>query len=52
MLLMPRGNEALDGDLPVQLELIPDNLLAEEQRHRHSERQTQGSDAPLKIELF
>jgi methyl-accepting chemotaxis protein len=40
------------GDLPLQLELILDDYVAEEQKHRHSVRQTQGSDAPLKIEMF
>jgi methyl-accepting chemotaxis protein len=39
-------------DLPVQLELILGDYLAEEQNHRHSVRQTQGESAPLKIELF
>jgi methyl-accepting chemotaxis protein len=52
MLCMPRGDFAEDGDFPLQLELILDNYIAEEQKHRHSVRQTQGSDAPLKIELF
>jgi len=51
-LLMASGDTAEAGDLPVQLELILDDYLAEEQKHRHSVRQTQGSDAPLKIELF
>jgi methyl-accepting chemotaxis protein len=40
------------ADLPVQLELILDEYLAEENKHRHSERQTQDSRAPPKIELF
>jgi methyl-accepting chemotaxis protein len=40
------------ADLPQQLELILDDYMAEEQNHRHSTRQTQGDDAPLKIELF
>jgi hypothetical protein len=39
-------------DLPLQLELILENYLAEEEKHRHSVRQTLGSGAPLKIELF
>jgi len=41
-----------DAALPVQLELILGDFLAEEDKHRHSVRQTQGSSAPLKIELF
>jgi methyl-accepting chemotaxis protein len=41
-----------DPELPLQLELVLEGFLAEEQKHRHSVRQTQGSDAPLKIELF
>jgi methyl-accepting chemotaxis protein len=52
LLLTPSGDPALDVDLPMQLELILDNYLAEEQKHRHSVRQTQGGDAPLKVELF
>jgi methyl-accepting chemotaxis protein len=40
------------AELPQQLELILNDYLAEEQNHRHSTRQTQGDDAPLKIELF
>jgi len=43
---------AEDAHLPVQLELILNDYLAEEQKHRHSVRQTQGNNAPLKIELF
>jgi methyl-accepting chemotaxis protein len=39
-------------DLPAQLELILENYLTEEEKHRHSVRQTLGSGAPLKIELF
>jgi len=38
--------------LPVQLELILGDFLAEESNHRHSVRQTKDSGAPLKIELF
>jgi methyl-accepting chemotaxis protein len=47
-------DDAAAGDttLPVQLEMILDDFLAEEDKHRHSVRQTQGSSAPLKIELF
>jgi methyl-accepting chemotaxis protein len=45
-------NSAIDSDLPIQLELILDDYLAEENNHRHSVRQTQDSAAPLKIELF
>jgi methyl-accepting chemotaxis protein len=41
-----------DPELPLQLEFVLEGFLAEEQKHRHSVRQTQGSDAPLKIELF
>jgi methyl-accepting chemotaxis protein len=41
-----------DDELPVQLELILDDYLAEERKHRHPDRQTQGADAPLKVELF
>jgi methyl-accepting chemotaxis protein len=52
MLLMPHVDQGESAGLPVQLELILDDYLAEEQKHRHSVRQTQGSDAPLKIELF
>jgi methyl-accepting chemotaxis protein len=48
----PSGDPGGHADLPVQLELILDDYLAEEQKHRHSVRQTQGADAPLKIELF
>jgi methyl-accepting chemotaxis protein len=51
-LLMPGRGPAEDANLPVQLELILDDYLAEEQKHRHSVRQTQGTDAALKIELF
>lgn len=43
---------AEDAHLPVQLELILNDYLAEEQKHRHSVRQTQGNNAPRKIELF
>jgi methyl-accepting chemotaxis protein len=42
----------VDAELPVQLELILGDYLAEERTHRHSERQTPGESAPLKIELF
>jgi methyl-accepting chemotaxis protein len=52
LLLQPGGDPALDAEFPVQLELILGDYLAEEEKHRHSVRQTQGSDAPLKIELF
>lgn len=52
MLLVSDGEHAEDANLPVQLELILDDYLAEEQKHRHSVRQTEGSDAPLKLELF
>jgi methyl-accepting chemotaxis protein len=52
LLLMGSVDPAEDAELPVQLELILDDYLAEEKKHRHSVRQTQGSDAPLKIELF
>lgn len=41
-----------DVGLPVQLELVLNQFLSEEQNHRHSVRQTQGSNAPLKLELF
>jgi methyl-accepting chemotaxis protein len=41
-----------DAELPLQLELVLNDYLAEEEHHRHSVRQTQGSDAPLKLELF
>lgn len=44
-----RGRQA---ELPFQLEMVLNNFLAEDQKHRHSVRQTQGSDAPLKMELF
>lgn len=46
--------EAFGGDaqLPLQLDLVLSDFLAEEQNHRHSVRQTQGSNAPLKLELF
>jgi methyl-accepting chemotaxis protein len=50
--LMRTMDTADAGDLPLQLELILDDYVAEEQKHRHSVRQTQGTDAPLKIELF
>jgi methyl-accepting chemotaxis protein len=46
------GDSAGETDLPVQLELILEDYLAEEEKHRHSVRQTVGSEAPLKIELF
>jgi methyl-accepting chemotaxis protein len=52
LLLMPGENPGEDVELPAQLELILDDYLAEEQKHTHSIRQTSGSDAPLKIELF
>jgi hypothetical protein len=32
--------------------LVLSDFLAEEEHHRHSVRQTQGADAPLKLELF
>jgi methyl-accepting chemotaxis protein len=51
LLLTPCGDQE-DADLPVQLELILDDYLAEDAKHRHSVRQTQGVDAPLKVELF
>lgn len=41
-----------DVGLPVQLELVLNQFLSEEQNHRHSVRQTQGSNAPPKLELF
>ncbi len=41
-----------NSGLPVQLELILDDFLTEENKHRHSVRQTQGSSAPLRVELF
>jgi methyl-accepting chemotaxis protein len=43
---------ASDAELPVQLELILSDFLAEEGHHRHSVRGTHGQDAPLKVELF
>jgi methyl-accepting chemotaxis protein len=52
LLLAPGGDAPEDADLPLQLELILTDYLAEEQKHRHSVRQTQSSDAPPKIELF
>jgi methyl-accepting chemotaxis protein len=52
LLLSTGGDPAEGADLPVQLDLILEDYLAEEQKHRHSVRQTQGADAPLKIELF
>jgi methyl-accepting chemotaxis protein len=48
----PEADPAEEADLPVQLELILTDYLAEEEKHRHSVRQTQGSEAPLKLELF
>lgn len=45
----PLGQSA---ELPLQLELVLNQFLAEEQNHRHSVRQTQGGGAALKIELF
>jgi methyl-accepting chemotaxis protein len=50
LLQEPPGD--VDTDLPVQLEMILQDYLTEEDKHRHSTRQTQGEDAPLKIELF
>jgi hypothetical protein len=35
-----------------QLELILDEYLKEEDKHRHSSRAVQDEDVPLKIELF
>ena len=52
VLMTPYGDQAEDAALPLQLELILDDYLAEEAKHRHSVRQTQGADAPLKVELF
>ncbi len=52
MLLLTPCVDRADADLPLQLELILDDYLAEEAKHRHSVRQTQGVDAPLKVELF
>jgi methyl-accepting chemotaxis protein len=52
LLLEPGGDAAEDPGLSPQLELILNDYLVEEQKHRHSVRQTHGSDAPLKIELF
>jgi len=49
---MPDQSLGQDAGLPRQLELVLNEFLAEEQNHRHSVRQTQGSDAPLKLELF
>jgi methyl-accepting chemotaxis protein len=40
------------AELPEQLELILDEYLKEEDKHRHSSRAVQDEDAPLKIELF
>lgn len=37
---------------PQQLELILQEFLADEDRHRHSERQTSAGSGGLKIELF
>jgi methyl-accepting chemotaxis protein len=51
-LLIPSMGDCGGPDLPLQLELILENYLAEEEKHRHSVRQTLGSGAPLKIELF
>jgi len=52
-LLLMQGEDAdEEAGVPLQLELILKDYLAEEQKHRHSVRQTQGSAAPLKIELF
>ena len=42
----------VDPELPLQLELVLNEFEAEERNHRHSVRQTRGSDAPLKLELF
>jgi methyl-accepting chemotaxis protein len=52
LLLTASGDSAEYGDLLVQLESILNDYLAEEQKHRHSVRQTQGQNAPVKIELF
>lgn len=41
-----------DPGLPIQLELVLNEFLSEEENHTHSVRQTQGSSAPLKLELF
>jgi methyl-accepting chemotaxis protein len=46
------GHALAESELPAQFELILNDFLAEEGKHRHSVRQTQGSDAPLKLELF
>ena len=51
-LLLTQHGDQEDAALPLQLELILDDYLTEEAKHRHSVRQTKGVDAPLKVELF
>jgi methyl-accepting chemotaxis protein len=46
------GYSAEAGELPVQLELILDDYLAEERKHRRSSPHAEGGDAPLTVELF
>ena len=43
---------ASEAALPQQLELILDDYLTEEDKHRHSARQAEVAGAPPKIELF
>jgi len=50
-LLLSTASDSAE-ELPVQLEAILEDYLAEEGKHRHSVRQMQGMDAPLKLELF
>lgn len=45
------GGES-QGGLPQQLELILDDYLTEESKHRHSARPADGANAPPKLELF
>jgi methyl-accepting chemotaxis protein len=52
LLLTSKGSPAEDDELPMQLELILDDYLAEEKKHRHPDRHTPDGNAPLKIELF
>jgi methyl-accepting chemotaxis protein len=40
------------GDVPEQLDLILNNYLKEEEKHRHSARDAPGNGAELKVELF
>jgi methyl-accepting chemotaxis protein len=44
--------DAADAPLPQQLELILDDYLTEEHKHRHSARHAEAAGAPPKIELF